>query len=603
MEESHGEGPASHPDPESCVDGRKAGGEALTGAHAGQPSSCEIRSFGVPTPLSEAEGHTTDGVIGEPSADPAQSKTLHTRGNSSHGNREIPASPAHGMAGRREKATSRTSRTHGAGKSEGSIVPENPSNNGGPAPPAETGEGRLPAKGNTARDAASRTQSRGLASTDLGRVREVTRKDKKARFTALLHHITIPLLSESLFALKRGAAPGIDGVTWEQYGAGLEDRLVDLHRRVHAGTYRALPSRRVFIPKADGRMRPLGVAALEDKVVQYAVAKVLGAIWEEDFLGFSYGFRPGRGPHDALDALWVGLHRKKVNWVIDADIPGFFDAVSHEWLLKFVEHRVADRRMLRLIQKWLRAGVSEDGQWSRTEVGTPQGSVISPFLANVYLHYVLDLWVTQWRRRNAAGDVIIVRYADDFVLGFQHRHEAERFLSELRERLEKFGRRLHPEKTRLIEFGRLAALRRWERGSGRRESFDVLGFTHRWVRKHGKEGFVVRRTTAKKRLRAKLKEVAATLRKHRHAQLGRQGVWLGRVVRGYFAYHAVPGNMASLAAFREQAVRHWLRALRRRGQKGRMNWERFRPLMAIFVPRPKIEHPYPNVRFDAKHPR
>ncbi|WP_390621231.1 group II intron reverse transcriptase/maturase [Urbifossiella limnaea] len=585
------------------MDGRKAVGEALTGAHAGQPSSCEIRSSGVPTPLAEAEGHTDGDVTGEPLSDPAQSETLYTRGNSSHGNREIPAPPASGIAGRPEKATSRTSGAHGVGKSEGGVVPKNSSNKGGLVPPAETGEGRPPAEGNTTSETASRTQSRGLASTDLGRVREVARKDKKARFTALLHHITIPLLFESFFALKRGAAPGIDGVTWERYEADLEDRVVDLHRRVHAGTYRALPSRRVFIPKADGRMRPLGVAALEDKVVQQAVAKVLGAIWEVDFLGLSYGFRPGRGPHDALDALWVGLMRKKVNWVIDADIQGFFDAVSHEWLWKFVEHRVADRRMLRLIRKWLRVGVSEDGQWSKTEVGTPQGSVISPFLANVYLHYVLDLWVNQWRKRNAKGDVLIVRYADDFVLGFQHRHEAEQFLGELRERLETFGLRLHPEKTRLIEFSRLAAWRRWERGEGRRESFDFLGFTHRWVRKHGKEGFIVRRTTAKKRLRAKLTEVGETLRKHRHAPLGRQGQWLGRVVRGYFAYHAVPGNMASLAAFREQAVRHWLQALRRRGQKGRMNWERFRPLIAFFVPRPKIQHPYPNVRFDAKHPR
>ena len=602
MKESYGKGPASHPDPESCVDGRKAGGEALTGAHAGQPSSCEIRSSGVPTPFNEAEGNTGSGVTGEPLSDPAQSETLHTRGNSSHGNREIPT-PPEGNTGRREKAASRTSRTHGVGKSEGGVVPKNPPNKGGLAPPAEMGEGRPPAEGNTTSEAARRTQSRGLASTNLERVRQVARKDKKARFTALLHHITIPLLLESFFALKRGAAPGIDGVTWQQHEANLEDRLVDLHQRVHAGTYRALPSRRVFIPKADGRMRPLGVAALEDKVVQHAVAKVLGAIWEEDFLDFSTGFRPGRGSHDALDALWVGLHRKKVNWVIDADIQGFFDAVNHEWLLKFVEHRVADRRILRLIRKWLRAGVSEDGQWSKTVVGTPQGSVISPFLANVYLHYVLDLWVNQWRKKHATGDVIIVRYADDFVLGFQHRHEAERFLSELRERLEKFGLRLHPEKTRLIEFGRLAASRRWERGRGRRESFDFLGFTHRWVRKRGKAGFIVRRTTVKKRLRAKLNEVAETLRKHRHASLSRQGVWLGRVVRGYFAYHAVPGNMASLSAFREQSVRHWLHALRRRGQKGRMNWERFSPLIAFFIPRPTIVHPYPNVRFDAKYPR
>jgi RNA-directed DNA polymerase len=602
MEESHGKGPASHPDPESCVDGRKAGGEALTGAHAGQPSSCEIRSFGVPTPLSEAEGNTGSGVTGEPLSDPAQSETLHTRGNSSHGNREVPT-PPEGNTGRPEKATSRTSGRHGVGKSEGGVVPKSPSNKGGLVPPAETGEGRSPAEGNTSSDAASRTQSRGLASTDLQRVREVARKDRKAKFTALLHHITIPLLFESFFALKRGAAPGIDGVTWEQYEADLEDRLADLHRRVHAGTYRALPSRRVFIPKADGRLRPLGVAALEDKVVQQAVARVLAAIWEEDFLGLSYGFRPGRGPHDALDALSVGLTRRKVNWVIDADIQGFFDAVSHEWLLKFVEHRVADRRILRLIRKWLRAGVSEDGQWSKTEVGTPQGSVISPILANVYLHYVLDLWVNQWRKTNASGDVLIVRYADDFVLGFEHRSEAERFLGELRERLEKFGLRLHPEKTRLIEFGRLAAWRRWRRGEGQRESFDFLGFTHRWVRNRRDTAFVLRRSTAKTRLRAKLKEVGATLRKQCHAPLGRQGLWLSRVVRGYFAYHAVPGNMAALESFRTGVTRHWLQALRRRGQRGRLNWERFRPLVDFWLPRPEIQHPYPNARFDAKHPR
>ena len=602
MKESHGKGLAGHPDPESCVDGRKAVGEALTGAHAGQPLSCEIRSSGVPTLFSEAEGHTEIGVNGEPTSDPAQSETLYTRGNSLHGNREIP-NPPEGVSGRREKAESRTSRMYGMGKSEEGIVPRKSPNKGGPMPSAEAMEGRPSIEGNTSGEAANRTQSRGFASTDLDRVREVARRDKKAQFTALLHHITIPLLFESFFALKRGAVPGVDGVTWRQYETDLEDRLMNLHRRVHAGTYRALPSLRAFIPKADGRMRPLGIAALEDKAVQHAVVQILAAIWEADFLGFSYGYRPGRGAHDALDALWVGLMRKKVNWVIDADIQGFFDAVNHEWLLKFVEHRVADRRMLRLIRKWLRAGVSEDGQWSKTEVGTPQGSVISPFLANVYLHYVLDLWANQWRNRKARGDVVIVRYADDFVLGFEHREEAERFLNELRERLEKFGLCLHPGKTRLIEFGRIPALRRWERGGGLRESFDFLGLTHRWVRMHGKSGFILRRSTAKKRLRAKLKEVGETLRKHRHSPLGQQGSWLGRVMRGYWAYHAVPGNMAALESFRTGVIRHWLQALRRRGQRGLMNWERFRPLVDLFLPLPKIRHPYPNVRFDAKHPR
>jgi group II intron reverse transcriptase/maturase len=434
-------------------------------------------------------------------------------------------------------------------------------------------------------------------------VREVARKDKAAKFTALLHHVTLPLLSQSFYALKRQAAPGLDGVTWEQYEVNLAKRLADLHGRIQAGTYRAMPSRRVFIPKADGRQRPLGIAALEDKVVQQAVVTVLNAIWEEDFLGLSYGFRPGRGPHDALDALSVGLCRKTVNWVLDADIQGFFDAVNHEWLLQFVAHRVADRRVLRLIQKWLRAGVSEDGRWSKTEVGTPQGAVASPFLANVYLHYVLDLWVDQWRKRKARGDVIIVRYADDFVMGFEQRSEAEQFLVELRERLAKFGLQLHPEKTRLIAFSRLAAWRWWQRGEGQPTAFDFLGFTHRWVRNRRRTAFMLRRSTTKKRLRAKLKAVGETLRKQRHALVGRLGRWLHRVVRGYFAYHAIPGNLPALESFRTGVIRHWLQALRRRGQRGRINWERFRPLVEYWLPHPKILHPYPEVRFDAKHPR
>ena len=325
---------------------------------------------------------------------------------------------------------------------------------------------------------ASRTQSRLDALIALDRVREAARRDRRARFTALLHHVTVERLQESFFALKHEAAPGVDGVTWEQYEADLEDRLRDLHRRIHAGTYRAQPSRRGFIPKADGRQRPLGIAALEDKIVQQAVVPVLNQIYEVDFLGFSYGFRPGRSQHDALDALWVGLMRKKVNWVLDADIRGFFDNIDHGWLLKFLEHRIADRRILRLIQQWLRAGVSEDGQWSKTEVGTPQGAVASPLLANVFLHYVFDLWVQQWRTKSATGDVIVVRYADDFVMGFQHRREAERFLRELGERFEKFGLALHPEKTRLIEFGRFAAENRRKRGERKPETFTFLGFTH-----------------------------------------------------------------------------------------------------------------------------
>src|SRR6516164_9072626 len=544
MQESHGKGPASHPDPESCADGRKAGGEALTGAHAGQPSSCEIRQSGVPTPLSEAEGHTGIGVTGEPVTDPAQSKTLRMRGNSSHGNREIPSLPdADGATGRPEKATSRTSGMHGEGKSDGCIVPKKPPNKDGLPTSAEGVEGRQPTKGNTLPQAPCRTQSRVDGSSGLQRVREAARRDKRARFTALLHHVTVDLLRDSFYALKREAAPGVDGVTWQEYEGGLNDRLVDLHRRVHTGIYRAQPSKRAYIPKPDGRKRPLGIAALEDKIVQQAVVTVPNQIYEVDFLGFSYGFRPGRSAHDALDALWVGIMGKKVSWVLDADIQGFFDTISLEWLVKFLEHRIADQRLLRLIQKWLRAGVSEDGQWTKSEVGTPQGAVAPPLLANVFLHYVFDLWVQQWRTKFATGEVIVVRYADDFLVGFQHRHEAERFLRELRERFGKFGLALHPDKTRLIEFGRFAARDRQKRGQGKPETFDFLGFTHCCGRKRQSGGFHVRRKTVSKRLRAKLRGVKEALLRRRHEPLSQQIAWLQGVVRGYFNYHAIPGNM------------------------------------------------------------
>ena len=399
-------------------------------------------------------------------------ETLRTGNGRSHGY------PLVVRAGRPEKVYDRTSGMHARGESDGRVVPKKPPNRAGSDPTAEAVEGRRPTKGNTMQAAASRTQSRLDALIALDRVREAARRDRRARFTALLHHVTVDRLQEGFFALKREAAPGVDGMTWEQYEAGLEDRLRDLHRRVHTGTYRAQPSRRGFIPKADGRQRPLGIAALEDKIVQQAVVRVLNQIYEVDFLGFSYGFRPGRSQHDALDALWVGLTTKKVNWVLDADIRGFFDNIDHGWLLKFLEHRIADRRILRLIQQWLRAGVSEDGQWSKTTVGTPQGAVASPLLANVFLHYVFDLWVQQWRTKFATGDVIVVRYADDFVVGFQHRREAERFLRELGERFEKFGLALHPDKTRLIEFGRFAAENRRKRRERKPETFDFLGFTH-----------------------------------------------------------------------------------------------------------------------------
>jgi len=409
----------------------------------------------------------------EPLFDAAESKTLGMRGNSLHGNRETPATSSTGttrsVVGGEErsvKAHRRTADMHVAGESDGPIVPKKRANKAGrtmlrmvPAA-AESVEGRGPTKGNALHTTASRTQGREPASRGLWGVRQAARRDQKMRFTALLHHITPELLRASYFDLKRQAAPGVDEVTWRQYGSDLEDRLAGLHERIHRGSYRAKPSKRAWIPKPDGRQRPLGIAALEDKIVQQAVKTVLEQVYEGDFLGFSYGFRPGRGCHQALDALWVGLTERKVNWVLDADIRGFFDAIDHEWLMKFLEHRIADRRILRLVRKWLRAGVSEEGEWSPTTVGTPQGAVISPLLANVFLHYVLDLWVCQWRKRHARGDVIIVRYADDFVMGFQHQDDAQRFLQALRERFAKFGLELHAEKTRLIEFGRFAAERR-----------------------------------------------------------------------------------------------------------------------------------------------
>jgi group II intron reverse transcriptase/maturase len=398
--------------------------------------------------------------------------------------------------------------------------------------PAEAVEGRPLTKENTPQSNPCRTPSRESGLSGLERVREAAKQDGKLKFTALLHHVSIDLLRESYYSLKKQAAPGVDGVTWREYGENLEARLSDLHGRIHRGAYRAQPSRRVWIPKADGRQRPLGVAALEDKVVQYAVGTVLNQIWEEDFLGFSYGFRPGRGQQDALDALWVGIVRKKVNWILDLDIRSFFDKLQHSWLVQFVEHRVGDRRVVRLIQKWLKAGVMEQGQWTETKEGSPQGAVISPILANLYLHYVLDLWAEAWRKKRARGDVMIVRYADDAVLGFQYREEAEQFLEQLRERLHKFGLELHPEKTRLIEFGRYAAERRRKRGEGKPETFNFLGFTHICGTDYQTGHFTVRRTTIGKRMAAKLKEIRAKLRQRMHDRVAGTVEWLQQ--RGVF---------------------------------------------------------------------
>jgi len=482
------------------------------------------------------------------------------------------------------------------GKSDRPVVPTKPANNGARAP-AELVEGRGLVKGNADQQTTLRTQSREGVSPALDRIRQAARRDRKVRFTALLHHVTVERLREAFFSLERKAAPGIDGLTWEEYRVDLEEHLEDLHGRLHRGAYRAKPSRRVYIPKTDGRQRPLGIASLEDKVVQRAVVEVMNAVYETDFLGFSYGFRPGRSQHDALDALSVGICRRKVNWVLDADIRGFFDAIDHEWLMRFVEHRIADKRLLRLIQKWLSVGVMEEGRRTRGTVGTPQGATVSPLLANIYLHYVLDLWAQQWRRRHARGEIIIVRYADDFVVGFQHHSDAVEFQTELSRRLDAFKLELHPDKTRLIGFGRYADERQRERGLGKPKTFDFLGFTHICAKSRSGR-FVLKRRTISKRLRARLSEVKTELMRRRHQPIPAQGRWLGQVVQGYFAYHAVPTNIRALQAFRTQVERYWLHALRRRSQRDRFTWPRMRRLSTRWLPSPRILHPWPDTRFD-----
>jgi group II intron reverse transcriptase/maturase len=429
-------------------------------------------------------------------------------------------------------------------------------------------------------------------------VRQAARTDKEARFTALLHHVDLDRLRAAYWAIKPKAAAGVDGVTWGDYGLDLEDNLRDLHARVHRGSYRARPSRRAYIPKADGRLRPLGIAALEDKIVQRALVEVLNAIYEADFLGFSYGFRPGRSPHHALDALATGILRKRVNWVLDADIRDFFTRLDQAWLERFLEHRIADRRVLRLVQKWLAAGVIEDGAWTSCDEGVPQGATASPLLANVYLHYVFDLWAHQWRRRHARGDVVLTRFADDFVAGFEHREDAERFLADLSERFAKFNLELAAEKTRLIEFGRHAARNRKAGGLGKPETFQFLGFTHICA-KTRKGRFALKRVTISKRMQAKLREVKTELMRRRHLPIPEQGRWLASVLRGHYNYYGVPSNSDAIIGFRTQATRHWSRALRRRSQRTRLDWKRMDRLARRWLPPARITHPYPDARFAA----
>lgn len=491
---------------------------------------------------------------------------------------------------------------HVFGQSDGGIVAmkqtnkcAQPNKNGHPQ--AESVEQRPPNKGNPGQTTGSGTQRPPTTSLGLDRVREAARRNQKLQFTNLMHHITEGLLHEAYLKLNTKAAAGVDQVTWKEYGKGLNGRLKTLHELIQSGQYRAKPSRRIYIAKPDGRKRPIGIAALEDKIVQQALILVLSAIYEVDFKGFSYGFRPGRSPHNALDAVYVAITKYPVNWVLDADIRSFFDTLDHEWLMKFVGLRIGDQRILRLIRKFLRAGVSEDGEWSKTVVGTPQGAVISPLLANIYLHYVLDLWVNWWRHQKAKGKVYIVRFADDFVLGFQHQADAEQLRKDLSERLAKFNLELQDDKTRLIEFGRDAATNRKRRGQGKPETFDFLGFTHICSKRRKNGGFALRRKTITKRARAKLKAVRKQLKRNRHLSVAEMGKWLKAVFQGHMNYYGVPGNREATDAFRTGLAKAWLHALRRRSQKGRnLTWKKFQRWFVTWIPTARTVHPYPNQR-------
>jgi RNA-directed DNA polymerase len=490
---------------------------------------------------------------------------------------------------------------HERGKSDSAVRAVKPANKAERSA-AELVEQRAGTKGNADQQSTRRAQERASVSQALGRIRQAAKQRKKEKFTTLLHHISVELLRLSFFEIKKDAAPGVDGLTWQDYESDLDRKIDDLHDRVQRGAYRAQPSRRLYIPKPDGRQRPIAIAALEDKIVQRATAAVLNTIYEEDFLGFSYGFRPKRSQHDALDALVVGITSTRVNWILEVDVRSFFDEVSQSWLIRFLEHRIADPRILHLIQKWLKAGILEDGVVTVSDKGTGQGSVISPLLANIYLHYSLDLWAERWRRRQATGDMIIVRYADDVVVGFEHETDARCFWDAMRDRLQEFSLSLHPEKTRLIEFGRHAAINRKQRGLGKPETFNFLGMTFICGKSRGGK-FLLKRRTRRDRMRAKIKEVAGELRRRMHQSIPEQGKWLKQVITGFFNYHAVPTNWAALGAFRAEITERWRRTLSRRSQKGGLTWARMAKLADDWLPKPRILHPWPNQRFTVRHPR
>src|SRR5258707_1553907 len=534
--------------------------------------------------------------------DPTGSKTPRMHGNTSRENREIPGfsrrTGSGAGAGAQGEVGRRTPLMDGPGKSDSCGVPRKVSNKARRRA-AEGLEERRLARRTSPQAITLRTQSRTRAHAALGRVRQAAEQQKGERFTALLHHIyAIDTLRAAFYELERDAAPGVDGETWEHYGQDLEANLVALSDRVGRGTYRPQPVRRVYIPQRGDatQQRPIGVTAVEDKIVQRATGLVLSGVYEPEFAGFSYGARPGRNAHQALTALDRAIEKKRVKWVLDADLRDFFGSLEHAQLIRFVEHRIGDKRVVRLIGQWLAAGVLEDGAWTRRETGTPQGGSISPLVANLYTHYVFDLWVQRWRRTTARGDVVIVRYVDDFIVGFELRTDAEQFLSALRERLGQFGLTLHPNKTRLLEFGRYAAQNRQERGQGKPETFQFLGFVHSCGRTRKGE-FMVHRHTAADRLRAKLKEVKAELQRRRHDPVPEVGQWLGSVVRGHCQYYGIPGNWRPIARFRDEVSRHWHRALSRRSQKGPGGWKRMHRLIQRGVPHAPVLHPTTSALF------
>jgi group II intron reverse transcriptase/maturase len=455
--------------------------------------------------------------------------------------------------------------------------------------PAVLVEGRALTERNTMKNTTVGAQDRIAVSFGLDGVRRKAESDKTVKFTSLLHHVTATLLRDSYYHLKKNAAAGVDEETWSEYFMGHWDRIENLRERIHKGSYRAQPSRRSYITKEDGSQRPLGIAQ--------AICIVLNQIYETMFVDFSYGFRENRSQHNALDALYVGITSRKINWILDADIKGFFDNLNHEMLLNFLKMRIGDKRVLRLISKWLKTGYIEDGKRIRQEVGTPQGSVISPLLANIYLHYVLDIWASWWRKTKAKGDIIIVRYADDFVIGFQYHEEAETFLAALHRRLSNYKLTLHPQKTRLIEFGKYAQGNRKRKGKGKPETFDFLGFTHICT-KNSKGYFFLRRKTKRKRFKRKLDEVKDELKKRMHDKVVETGKWLAKVISGYTNYYGVPGNMDAVREFYKQCVRMWLRSLRRRSHKARkLKWKSFLKKVERLISRPRVAHPFPEQRF------